>query len=71
MTAGTVNNSPRITEYGRFNDKKKGWKTRILVALATPMPADFEIPNALAYHEVMVSGTLTSIDLAPSFDLKM
>lgn len=68
--AGTVTSSPRITAYGRFNDKKNGWKTRRFAGAETPSPASLEIPKPLAYQLVMVSGTVTLISLVPSSDLK-
>ena len=64
-----MTSSPRITEYGRFKEMKKGWNTRSFVASATPIPAALEIPNALAYQLVIVSGTVMSSDLLPSEDL--
>lgn len=47
-----------MTEYGRVNDTKKGWKTVNTEGSDTPIPLLDDMANAFRYQLVIVSGTV-------------
>jgi hypothetical protein len=55
---GIVTTSPRLIEYGRLVDTKKGWKTfNFEGRVVRPRPVTGSTENPVMTHEVIVSGT--------------
>ena len=53
--------SPRMTEYGRVKDTKKGWKAVMATGADTPSPVLLFVQNAEPCHEVIVCGSSSLI----------
>lgn len=61
--------SPRLTEYGRFNDMKNFLKTlNTVLSSVMPSPHSLLVANPVKYHEVIVSGAISLRVMLPELN---